>query len=217
MKLSVKFFLSLLVFFSLISIWLFSSSINIHNYFLGKENNTIKKIISLKPKNINDKQALVELGSNSTDDFTFFDILDDPEMKKYIGLNGSVVEESKRSNHNLKKSNLREVLSLESISKNKLDSGSTSIEKQKRPSTSGFIIQVGSFQEFTRAYSLKNKLINSGYPVFIDSSDALGDVQELHRVLVGTFLKKRDAEKAAAKIKESEKINPLLKYYKRND
>ena len=202
MKLSVKFFLSLFVFFSLIFIGFFSSSINIPNYFLGKENNTIKKIISLKPKNINDKQALVELGSNATDDFTFFDILDDPEMKKYIGLNGSVVEESKESNHNLKKSDLREVLSLESISKNNLDSGSTSFEKQKRPPTTGFIIQVGSFQESTRAYALKNKLINRGYPVFIDSSDVLGEVQELHRVLVGTFLKKKNAEKGAAKKKE---------------
>ena len=38
-----------------------------------------------------DKQALVELGASSPDDFTFFDVLDDPEMKKYIGLNGSVV------------------------------------------------------------------------------------------------------------------------------
>ena len=52
-------------------------------------------------------------------------------MKKYIGLNGSVVEEIRGSNHNLKKSNQREVLGFESISKNNLDSGSASIEKQK--------------------------------------------------------------------------------------
>ena len=217
MKLSVKFFLSLFVFLSLISIGLFSSSINLPNYFSEKENNSIKKIISPKPKNVNDKQALVELGANTTDDFTFFDVLDDPEMKKYVGLNGSVVEESKANNHNLKKSNPREVLSSESISKNNFNSESTSFEKQKRPSTSGFIIQVGSFQEFTRAYSLKSKLINRGHSVFIDSSDMGGEVQKLHRVLVGTFLKKEDAEKVAARMKESEKINTLLKYYKKKD
>ena len=217
MKLSVKFFLSLFVFFSLIYIGLFSSSINIPNYFSDKENNSIKKIISLKPKNINDKQALVELGANTMDDFTFFDVLDDPEMKKYIGLNGSVVEESKGNNHNLKKSDPIEVLSSKLTSKNIFNSESTSFEKQKRSTTPGFVIQVGSFQEFTRANFLKNKLINRGYSVFIDSSDIGGEVKELHRVLVGTFLKKGDAEKFAARIKGSEKINSLIKYYKNKD
>jgi cell division septation protein DedD len=75
---------------------------------------------------------------------------------------------------------------------------------------------VGSFQEFQRADDLKNKLINSDYYVFIASilEEEIG--QTLHRVYVGTFLKKIDAEKAAVELKESEKIESLVKYYKKS-
>ena len=41
-------------------------------------------MISLKPKDMKDKQALVELGARSPDDFTFFDVLGDPEDEKSI-------------------------------------------------------------------------------------------------------------------------------------
>ena len=82
--------------------------------------------------------------------------------------------------------------------------------------TAGFVLQVGSFQEFQRADYLKNKLINSDYPVFISSTWVEEKRKALHRVFVGTFLKKIDAEKAAVEIKESEKIESLVKYYKKN-
>jgi cell division septation protein DedD len=89
-------------------------------------------------------------------------------------------------------------------------------QNQTEPSTPGFVLQVGSFQEFQRADDLKNKLINSDYSVFIASilEEEMG--QTLHRVYVGTFLKKIDAEKAAVEIKESEKIESLVKYYKKS-
>ena len=89
-------------------------------------------------------------------------------------------------------------------------------QKQTEPSTAGFVLQVGSFQEFQRADDLKNKLINSDYSVFIASilEEEIG--QTLHRVYVGTFLKKIDAEKAAVELKESEKIESLVKYYKKS-
>ena len=40
--------------------------------------------------------------------------------------------------------------------------------------------------------------------------------ETLHRVYVGTFLKKIDAEQAAVEIKELEKIESLVKYYKKS-
>jgi cell division septation protein DedD len=70
--------------------------------------------------------------------------------------------------------------------------------------TAGFVLQVGSFQEFQRADYLKNKLIDSDYPVFISSTWVEEKGQALHRVVVGMFSKKIDAEKIAAEIKESE-------------
>ena len=69
--------------------------------------------------------------------------------------------------------------------------------------TAGFVLQVGSFQEFQRADYLKNKLIDSDYPVFI-SSTWVEEKGPLHRVFVGMFSKKIDAEKIAAVIKELE-------------
>jgi hypothetical protein len=89
-KLSAKVFSTLLI-LVLIGTGLFISSVKVLKFFSEKENSSLKKMILLKPKDMEDKQALVELGASPPDDFTFFDVLDDPEMKKYIGLNGSVV------------------------------------------------------------------------------------------------------------------------------
>jgi len=89
-KSSAKVFSTFLI-LVLVVTGLFFSSVKALNFFSEKENSSLKKIISLKPKDMKDKQALVKLGASSPDDFTFFDVLDDPEMKKYIGLNGSVV------------------------------------------------------------------------------------------------------------------------------
>ena len=82
--------------------------------------------------------------------------------------------------------------------------------------TAGFVLQVGSFQEFQRADYLKNKLIDSDYPVFISSTWVEEKGQELHRVFVGMFSKKIDAEKVAVEIKESDKIESLIKSYKKS-
>ena len=109
-------------------------------------------MISLKPKGMKDKQALVELGARSPDDFTFFEVLGDPEMKKYIGLDGSVVaikeEDYYKSNDLIPKVDGSLALQvIESVSKNVITPGTKNLEGQKQvdPSTSGFVLQVGSF------------------------------------------------------------------------
>ena len=179
-------------------------------------------MISLKPKDMKDKQALVELGASSPDEFTFFDVLDDPEMKKYIGLNGSVVaikeEDYYKSNDLTPKvdgSLVPQVI--QSVSKNVITPGTKNLEGQKQvdPSTSGFVLQVGSFQEAKKADALKNKLTNSNYPVFIVSTLVKEKGYTLHRVFVGRFLRKTEAEKVAVRIKESEKIEPLVRNYEK--
>ena len=170
-----------------------------------------------------DKQALVESGISTPEDFTFFDTLDDPAMKKYLGLNGSIVslkdENYYKSNDLNPRVNGSPALKVtQPASGNISISGSRKIkgQNQTEPPTQGFVVQVGSFQEFQRADDLKNKLINSDYSVFIVSilEEEIG--QTLHRVYVGTFLKKIDAEKAAVELKESEKIESLVKYYKKS-
>ena len=221
MKSSAKIFLTLLV-FVLVAAGFFLSSVKGFKFFSKKENLSFKKMISSKPKDMKDKQALVELGASSPDDFTFFDVLDDPTMKKYIGLNGSVVaiteEDYYKSNDLTPKvddSLAPQVVG--SVSKNVITPGTKNLEGQKQvdSSTSGFVLQVGSFQEFQKADALKNKLINSNYPVFIVSTLVKERGYTLHRVFVGKFLRKIEAEKIAIRIKESEKVEPLVRYYEK--
>ena len=170
-----------------------------------------------------DKQALVESGISTPEDFTFFDTLEDPAMKKYLGLNGSIV--SLKDENYYKSNDLNPRVNgspaskvTQQVSDNIPISGAGKIkgQNQTEQSTQGFVVQVGSFQEFQRADDLKNKLINSDYSVFIASilEEEIG--QTLHRVYVGTFLKKIDAEKAAVELKKSEKIESLVKYYKKS-
>ena len=221
MKSPVKFFSTFIIIILAVVGLFFSSTISF-DFFSDKENIFLKKIISSKPKNMKDKQALVESGISTPEDFTFFDTLDDPAMKKYLALNGTIVslkdENYYKSNDLTPRVNGSPASKLtQPVSRNISISGAKKIkgQKQTEPSTAGFVLQVGSFQEFQRADDLKNKLINSYYSVFI-SSTLVGEKRKvLHRVFVGTFLKKIDVEKAAVEIKESEKIESLIKYYKK--
>ena len=221
MKSPVKFF-STCIIFVLVVVGLFFSSTISFDFFLDKENISLQKIISSKPMNMKDKQALVELGTSSPDDFTFFEVLDDPEMKKYIGLDGSVVaikEEDYYSSNDLtpKVDGSLAPQVIQSVSKNVITPETKNLEGQKQVnlSTSGFVVQVGSFQEVQKADALKNKLINSNYPVFIVSTLVKEKGYTLHRVFVGRFLRKIEAEKVAVRIKESEKIESLVRSYKK--
>ena len=222
MKSPVKFF-STYIIFVLVVVGLFFSSTISFDFFLDKENISLRKIISSKPENMKDKQALIESGISTPEDFTFFDTLDDPAMKKYLSLNGSIV--SLKDENYYKANDLNPRRNGSPVSKvTQPVSGIIPIsvarkikgQNQTEPSTQGFVVQVGSFQEFRRADDLKNKLINSDYSVFIASilEEEMG--QTMHRVYVGTFLKKIDAEKAAVEIQELEKIESLIKYYKKS-
>ena len=222
MKSPAKFFSTFIVFI-LVVVGLFFSSTIAFDFFSDKEIVFLKKIISSKPKNMKDKQALVESGISTPEDFTFFDTLEDPAMKKYLGLNGSIVslkdENYYKSNDLTPRVNGSPASKVtQPVSGNISISGAKKIKglNQTEPSTQGFVVQVGSFQEFQRADDLKNKLIKSDYSVFISSTSVEEKRKALHRVFVGTFLKKIDAEKAAVEIKELEKIESLVKYYKKS-
>ena len=221
MKSPAKFFSTFIIFILAVVGLFFSSTISF-DFFLNKENISLQKIISTKPMNMKDKQALVESGISAPEDFTFFNTLDDPAMKKYLALNGSIV--SLKDENYYKSNDLNPRVNgspaskvTQPVSGNISISGARKLKGQNptEPSTPGFVLQVGSFQEFQRADDLKNKLINGDYSVFISSIWVEEKEQSLHRVFVGTFLKKIDAEKAAVGIKESEKIESLIKYYKK--
>ena len=221
MKSSAKFF-STCIIFILAGLGLFFTSTLSFDFFSDNENVFLKKIIVSKPRNMKDKQALVASGISIPEDFTFFDTLDDPAMKKYISLNGNISllkdENYYKSNDLIPRVNGSPASKVtRPVSENISIPGARKLkgQKQTEPSTAGFLLQVGSFQEFQRADYLKNKLINSDYPVFISSTWVEEQGRALHRVFVGTYLKKIDAEKVAVEIKESEKIESLIKFYKK--
>jgi len=206
--------------FTLVIVGLFFSLSEIFQFFSNKENTSLQKIISSKPKNIKGKQVLIESEINTFGDFTFFDTLDDPSMNKYIGLNGSIVSLKKKDynrSDGLILSAKRNSESLTTLPIPKRSSIPTEIDvknlKKNNSPTRGFALQVGSFQDFKRADILKNKLAKYDYPVFISSTLLKNKEKTLHRVFVGTFSSKKDAEKVAIEIKGSEKIELLIKYY----
>jgi hypothetical protein len=213
-------FFSTVSIFILIIVGLFFSLTEIFQFFSNKDNTSLKKIISSKPKNIKGKQVLIESGINTFGDFTFFDTLDDPSMKKYIGLNGSMVllkKEDYNRSGDLILSAKRITATSTTLTTPRSSSISPEIDfknpKKKNPPTRGFVLQVGSFQDFQRADILKNKLAKYEYPVFISSTFLKNNEQTIHRVLVGTFSRKKDAEKVAIEIKRSEKTELLIKFY----
>ena len=200
MKSSAKILLMFLV-FTFAGVGFFFGSDKVLKIFSEPKSLSLKKIISYKPKDIKDKQALVELGASSLDEFTFFDTLNDPEMKKYIGLSGSVAVPK----------------TVQSISENVITSTSIGLESESESNSllSEFVLQVGSFLEFKKADLLKTKMITGGYSAFIVSASAKGKDYKLHRVFVGNFMERIDAEKVAIKIKNKEKIESLIKFYEK--
>jgi len=203
MKSSAKILLMFLV-FTFAGVGFFFGSDKVLKIFSEPKSLSLKKIISYKPKDIKDKQALVELGASSLGEFTFFDTLNDPEMKKYIGLNGSIVVPK----------------TVQSVSENIITSSTIPLKNDKKSNalSSGFVIQVGSFRQLKKADVLKTKMIAGGYSTFVVSAVEKDKGYELHRVFVGNFIERVEAEKIAIKIKNIEKIESLVKFYeKKND
>jgi hypothetical protein len=201
MKSSAKILLMFLI-FTFAGVGFFFSSDKVLKFFSEPKSLSLKKIISYKPKDIKDKQALVELGASSLDEFTFFDTLNDPEMKKYIGLNGSIVVPKK----------------IQPISENIITSSSMPLkdDNESNSLSSGFVLQVGSFQQLKKADVLKTKMIAGGYSSFIVTALAKGKDYKLYRVFVGNFMERIEAEKVAIKIKNKEKIESFIKFYEKN-
>ena len=218
MNLSVKTFTSLLI-LVLVALGFFFSVVKVLKIYHEKENLSVKKQISSKPMDINEKQASVEPGTSLQGEFTFFDILGDASMRKFIGLDGNVIESKegapdKSTDFDSKINKSLDSQLFDFASKKMLSSVAPKLEAQKRSESllPGFVLQVGSFQEFQRASVLRNKLTNKDYPVFIISAWVAEQGQTLHRVFVGRFPKKIDAEKTKIKIREIEKIDSVIKW-----
>ena len=218
MNSSAKIFFFLL-FLILVATGIFFSDFKVLEIFSEKENLSFKKKISSKPKDMNKKQESVKTGINDQDEFTFFDILSDPSMEKFIGLDGITADHQtsiprKPIDFGLKTDKGIGSQFKDSTTKNVLrpDPKILNTQTQGDSLLSGFVLQVGSFEKSQRAIVLKNKLIGGGYPAFIISTRIAENEKVLHRVFVGRFSKKIEAEKTAIKINETEKVDSLIKW-----
>ena len=201
---------------------IYFGTLKVLDIFQKNEKSTLKKQVPVKPKNMKEKQALVESGESSDEEFTFFDTLNDPSMSKFVGLNGSVVESTEPSNDKLSKSvNLKvndsSIPPENTISpKKSLDLVAVKVDppveaKEKTAlEMSGFALQVGSFQRLERADLLKGKLGKKGYPTFVVPVRIPGKADMWYRVFIGRFSEKEAAIETAHRIKEAEKLDSVM-------
>ncbi len=196
-----KAFRSLLI-LGLIVTGLYFGGVKTIDIYMGMEKLPLKKKISVKPESID------------MDKLTFFETLVDPLMRKFVGLNGSIIEPQEVANDKTsdfvsrdKKSSTPQPASMDA--KEPL-----SFEAQKQADSlgSGFVLQVGAFHKVEGANLLKNNLGKKGYPVFVEETRMPGSNKALHRVFVGKFVDKRVAEKTAISLKEIENIDPVKQW-----
>ena len=214
MNSSFKAFISLLI-LGLIGTGFYFGDVKAIDTYMEMEKLSLKKQISVKPDNIKQKQALMKPESIDMDKLTFFETLVDPLMRKFVGLNGSIilgpqeVANDKTSDFvsRDKKSSTPQPASIDA--KEPL---SSEAQKQADSLESGFVLQVGAFHKVEGANLLKNNLGKKGYPVFVEETRMPGSNKALHRVFVGKFVDKRVAEKTAISLKEIENIDPVKQW-----
>ncbi len=221
MNSSSKAILSILI-LGFASTGIYFGTLKVLDIFQEYEKSTLKKQIPIKPKNMKEKQALVESGENSYEEFTFFDTLGDPSMSKFVGLNGSVVQPAEPSNDKLSesvnlKANDSSIPPENTISpKKSLDLAAVKVDppvdaKEKTAlEKSGFALQVGSFQKLERADLFKGKLGKKGYPTFVVPVRIPGKADMWYRVFIGRFSEKEVAIETARRIKGAEKLDSVM-------
>ena len=211
MNSSFKAFISLLI-LGLIGTGFYFGDVKAIDTYMEMEKLSLKKQISVKPDNIKQKQALMKPESIDMDKLTFFETLVDPLMRKFVGLNGSIilgpqeVANDKTSDFvsRDKKSSTPQPASMDAK-----ETLSSEAQKQAESLESEFVLQVGSFHKVEGANLLKNNLGRKGYPVFVEKARMAGSDKALYRVFVGKFVDKRVAEKSAVSLKEIENLDPF--------
>ena len=222
MNSSVKTFLSILI-LGLSGAGIYFGTLKFLVVFQDGGKVSVKKQIPVKPKNMKEKQALVESGLSNDEEFTFFDTLSDPSMSKFVDLNGSVADPAQVANDTppgptsargdvdtisqVKNSDSENLLN--PVAEN---SETVKVEVGKRVESvvSGFALQVGSFHQLERASLLKEKLVKKGYPVFVVTVRIAGKDEVWHRVFIGRFLDRETAAVTARKVKQAEKLDSVL-------
>jgi hypothetical protein len=169
-----------------------------------------KKVSVVKPKFLREKIKETEMPV-----YTFFEILNDPTMTQYVGLDGKVVPAQPQLK-NISVVSAKEKVALPPAEKIlKSDLLEKPVIKQDKnvetPSTerpSRYAVQVGSFRDAGRAGVLKMKLKKNGFDAFLMQTQIADDAW--HRVFMGRYVNEQEAQAAAIMARSNFKLNAVV-------
>lgn len=195
----------------------FAVAFNLKKFLAAKKVSPVKPDFSLMRKGRNDPQDKM--------DFTFFEVLNDPAMLKFVDLDGSIL---RKPTSNIKPK-VRKVRRQHPADPPKPEEPSRSSatdltaavsrvsavyspEKKQDPigQTQWFAIQVSSFRDLERAEGLKSVLERKGYSAFLKSADVPGKGGIWHRVYIGRYLDRASAAAVARGLWREERLNSMV-------
>ena len=201
--------------FGVFSGWTAVKEFFTHNLVAKTE--VVEKVSTVKPDFAHNHPVYsMHDGKKNADDFTFFDTLNDPNMKKMVGLKGKplLLESVKpvtgrEKTINIKpqiKPKVRQVASQQpkhpaSLPVNKLPS--------QTMKSGGFTVQVSSFRDIKYADALAGKLRGKGYPAFVKPAQ-LPNGKTWYRVYIGKYPDRDSAQLYALDVQMKEAINTMV-------
>lgn len=158
----------------------------------------IKKQAVKKPENLLRKNSRNEEPiSQPREKYTFFEVLNDPQMETIVELkikNSAAPGNSKAERPaGAEKSDGKKIA---------LSSAAQHQTAEKRIYT----VQVDSFKDLAGAGNLEHYLLKKGYSAFVATSESPGDGKPSHRVFMGKFGDYESAQKAVADLKREESM-----------
>ena len=195
----------------LVMIFLVASAVGLHfsgiNLLSGfqKKEASAKKLRAIKPKFIRDKVAKA---ASDKPIYTFFEILNDPTMTRYVGLNGKLLPTKIAAAPLIppvEKQMESEPLAKPEIKHDRNIRTPTEIGGRPR-----YAVQVSSFRDAGRAGALKMHLQEKGFDAFLMQAELADHAGTWHRVFLGRYADEKKAQEAARMVRSQYKLNAVV-------
>ena len=179
----------------LVMIFLVASAVGLHFYGINllsgfqKKEASAKKLRAVKPKFIRDKVAKA---ASDKPIYTFFEILNDPTMTRYVGLNGKLLPTVLPTAMQVES----EPLAKPEIKHDRNIRTPTEIGGRPR-----YAVQVSSFRDAGRAGALKMRLQEKGFDAFLMQAELADHAGTWHRVFLGRYADEKKAQEAARMVR----------------
>ena len=168
-----------------------------------------KKVRAVKPKQFNNELDNLKPFSQQ---FTFFETLEDKTMTKYVGLHGEILPVSLPSKALLHSQEKKVLNRRVDLIIPKLESGKN-IKRKINSSQSTqlrFVVQVSSFRNERMARELKIKLQEKGFGSFLIETELPNHGGKWFRVFLGKYSNEELAQKDAKRAIHELKLNTVV-------